>query len=161
MSFQALTARRVLTIALTAASIGAGFDVARAGSFALPFFPRPTAIAGSPIMSFPGGVGAWTKLHTEAPSRFGAGAPRSLGAVFGGPKTPLAKGVSSGPAVGPAGAQYGNLPVSGKNFVSPTVNAAQAKQTQNSVQASNTQMSSNAVQGVNCNIRLILGGFCK
>jgi hypothetical protein len=161
MSFSALTARRVLTIALTAASIAASAGAADAGSFPMPFFPHPISIARSPIMSFPGGVGAWTKLHTVAPSRFANGAPRSLGSFFGCPKTTSRAGFFNGPAAGPAGAQFGRLPNSNSNFVNPTVNAKQARQTQNSVQASNAQMSNNPVQGANCNRTLILAGLCK
>jgi hypothetical protein len=150
MSYATHAIRLTAASLATAACLGAFAGAADAGSVfcripnatnhgACPYAPNlgPAPFSGVP------------SRNIFVPSRQAFGAPVTPGGFF------------NGPASGPAGAQFGHLPTSNANFGLPTVNATQARQTQNSVQATNAMMSTNAVQGVNCNRTLILAGLCR
>src|SRR5579863_8526121 len=138
--------RPFLAAIIAIGAIGAGAAPADAAFFSPRPFMQPLR---SPLLSGPfstsGGVAAWARLHTEAPSQFHAPLGGSSKQLFArrpfGANGYVGNGFFNGPAAGPAGAQFGRLPTSNQSFINPQQNSTQARQTQNSVQAQNTQMS--------------------
>jgi hypothetical protein len=146
----------IATVIVAASVIGFTAEAAARPGFAPMHMQMPTRTIGTSAASI--GSPAWTRLHTVAPSQFHA--PLTRANLFAG-RTPSSRPGFTGPAAGPAGAQFGRMPIGNGSFVDPTRNSRNGHQTQNSRQASNTQPSTNAVQGKNCSLNAIRAGLCQ